>query len=38
LATQGLAKRSVANCAESIKKEPPMEHFSTGGFVFKSAD
>src|ERR1035437_2881513 len=27
LATQGFEKRSVANCAESIKKEPPMERF-----------
>jgi hypothetical protein len=27
LATRGLAKRSLMNRAESIKKEPPMEHF-----------
>jgi hypothetical protein len=27
LATRGLEKRSVANRAESIKKEPPMERF-----------
>jgi hypothetical protein len=36
LATEGPGKRSVANRAESIKKEPPVECFlSTGGLALR---